>query len=91
MHVHTIPLHEGWDVEETMRWLDQGLLLPDVDPPQWATVECYDDCDLGEGARFTFPEDPEIDDIPIVYFGSLPQAGFESVIDWIEGRGPDPT
>jgi hypothetical protein len=91
MHVHVIPLHEGWSVEETMRWLDQGLLLPDVDPPQWASVECHDDCDLGEGARFTFPESDH-EDIPIVYFGRLPQRGFESVIDWIEGTGgSDPT
>lgn len=40
--VHTIPLHDGWTIDETEHWIGQGLLLPDVDPPQWANV-AYDD------------------------------------------------
>lgn len=36
--VHTIPLHEGWTEDETIRWLAQGLALPDVDPPLWLNV-----------------------------------------------------
>lgn len=40
--VRVIPLHEGWTVEETLRWLDQGLLLPDVEPPEWVVVEDED-------------------------------------------------
>ncbi|MEM9609930.1 MAG: hypothetical protein AAGA99_21095 [Actinomycetota bacterium] len=40
MAVHVVPVHDGWSVDETERWLDQGLLLPDVDPPEWAVVEC---------------------------------------------------
>jgi len=40
-HAHVIPLHDGWTVEETTRWLSQGLVLPDKEPELgWVTLLC---------------------------------------------------
>lgn len=36
--LHTMPLHEGWTVDETIAWLAAGLKLPDVEPPLWVNV-----------------------------------------------------
>lgn len=36
--VHVVPQHPGWSLDETIRWLGQGLELPDVDPESWWTV-----------------------------------------------------
>ena len=44
VHVHTVPLHEGWTVDETIRWEEQGLLFPDVEPPKWMNFVCSGDC-----------------------------------------------
>lgn len=59
LHIHTIPLPPGWDVDEVWDWLAQGLLLP-TDQEPVATVTVWLDC---------FPADCEVcvarqDDLP---------------------------
>lgn len=85
MHIHIIPIHDGWDAEETMRWLDQDLMLPNVEPNEWVVVDtCEDDCffDPDDTPRFTFP-DSESPELLILGPQPHPPEFFEAAIRWI--------
>ncbi len=87
LHIHVIPIHDGWDEDETLRWLDQGLLLPDVEPLRWTVVECYDDCfyEPDDTPRVTYP-DSDYADVLILGPESKPEEFFAAAIAWIEAE-----
>ena len=84
MHIHVIPIHEGFDVDETLRWLDQSLLLPDVEPLDWAVVSCWNDCVIPQpSSKFVFPNDDH-ESIDIISHDVREEKVLELAVDWIE-------
>ena len=89
MHIHVLPIHPGWDIGETLRWLDQDLLLPNGKPEKWEIVECFvGDCrglDDPTTPRIVFPEDDEFGEI-LALGGPRCTDFYRAMIGWMEGK-----
>ena len=90
MHIHSIPIHPDWTIDETLRWLDQSLLLPNTTPTDWVVVECFDDdcrgLDDPRTPRICFPDDDEFSEVLILGGPPYPQDFYRAVIGWMENK-----